>query len=174
MFLHCLQPIWPVFEPKKMIWKFTSFDLWRPFWRSSWPHIFILSTYLESSHQDASYCMVKCLKKPIWKFAPGVTIWAAHISKTVKKSFSATSASDISMLHSIHMQNFRKKSRSISEKSRKIDFWPRFWPWPRFRKRCPDPPSLVHMLLIDIWVEFQLLLVMKKKCCQTKNNNKNN
>ena len=94
-------------------------------------------------------------------------ISAADISKTVENFSSATSASHISLIRSIHTQNFRKKSRSISEKSQKIDFWPRFWPWPRFRKRCPDPPSLVHMLLIDIWVEFQLLLVAKKKCSKT-------
>ena len=107
-------------------------------------------------------------KKQFENLPQGFTPSTPHISKTVKKSFSATSARHISMLHSIHIQNFRKKSQSISEKSQKIDFWPRFWPWPRFRKRCPDPPSLVHMLLIDIWVDFQLLLVMKKKCTQKR------
>ena len=146
-----------------------------------WPLAAILKVKMtfdfDSGHRFgilASRCIRmhgQILKKRNLKIWQKSKISTADISKTVENFSSATSASHISMLKSIHLQNFRKKSQCISEKSQKIDFWPRFWPWPRFRKWCPDPPSLVHMLLIDIWVEFLLLLVMKKIEEEEKINN---
>ena len=44
-------------------------------------------TYLESSRQDASYGMVKSLKKASWKIDADVNFSSADISKTVKKKF---------------------------------------------------------------------------------------
>ena len=49
---------------KRSIWKFTIFDLRRSFSKVKMTSDFQnRCTYLESSRQDASYCMVKCLRK---------------------------------------------------------------------------------------------------------------
>ena len=119
MFLHCLQPTWPFFEQKKMIWKFTIFDLRRSFSRSRWPRRSNLMTYLESSRQDGSHCMVKCLKKASWKIDVNVKFSAADISKTkgqIENFGEKHGFLHIKRIEELsHMQNFSPVARILKE-----------------------------------------------------------
>ena len=168
MFLHCLEPIWRVFEPKNMVWKFTIFDLRRSFSRSRWPRRSKPMTYLESSRQDASYCMVKSLKKASWKIDADVKFSSADISKTVKKNFSATLARHIKRMKAIHMQNFRTKSWSIREKWRKIDFSQKTRELEKIEKRLNFPPNRSQDDFNDIWDDFEDLLEIGENCLWIK------
>ena len=121
MFLHCLQPIWPVFEQKKMIWKFTIFDLRRSFSRSRWPRRSNLMTYLESSRQDASYCMVKYLKKASWKIDVNVKFSAADISKTKGQIKNRWKIWVFVLDRRIHIQNFSPVAQILKEIREKVE-----------------------------------------------------